>query len=58
MAYETLRLPDDPGLALVMHTAEEGSRSHTALQLLATWTGQRGRAVSRMPPHRAHTLAS
>jgi transcriptional regulator with XRE-family HTH domain len=41
LAYETLRLPDDPGLALVMHTADEGSPSHTALQLLATWTAQR-----------------
>ncbi|MEV6338492.1 helix-turn-helix transcriptional regulator [Nocardia vinacea] len=41
LAYETLRLPDDPGLALVMLTADEGSPSHTALRLLATWTGQR-----------------
>lgn len=41
LAYETLRLPDDPGLALVVHTADEGSASHTALQLLATWTDQR-----------------
>lgn len=40
LAYETLRLPDDPGLALIVHTAEEGSPSHTALQLLATWAGQ------------------
>lgn len=41
LAYETLRLPDDPGLALVVHAADEGSASHTALQLLATWTGRR-----------------
>ncbi|MGV9778728.1 helix-turn-helix transcriptional regulator [Streptosporangium sp. NPDC003464] len=41
LAYETLRLPDDPGLALVVHTTDEGSASHTALQLLAAWTSQR-----------------
>ncbi|WP_345573238.1 helix-turn-helix transcriptional regulator [Nonomuraea rosea] len=41
LAFETLRLPDDPGVALVMHTADEGSPSHTALQLLAGWIGQR-----------------
>ncbi|MEV4109098.1 helix-turn-helix transcriptional regulator [Nonomuraea sp. NPDC049695] len=37
LAYETLRLPDDPGLALLVHTADEGSPSQTALQLLAAW---------------------
>ncbi|GAA3164533.1 helix-turn-helix transcriptional regulator [Nonomuraea roseoviolacea subsp. carminata] len=40
LAYEALRLPDDPGLALVMHTAEEGSPSDTALRLLVAWAGQ------------------
>lgn len=50
LAYETLRLPDDPGLALVMHTAEEGTASHTALQLLATWTGnERPPTATRSP---------
>jgi len=37
VSYETLRLPDDPDEALIMHTVEEGSPSHVALQLLATW---------------------
>ncbi|MEV0195263.1 helix-turn-helix transcriptional regulator [Nonomuraea sp. NPDC050691] len=40
LAYETLRLPDEPGLALVVHTADEGSPSHAALRLLASWAGQ------------------
>ncbi|MGW4476599.1 helix-turn-helix transcriptional regulator [Nonomuraea sp. NPDC004354] len=40
LTYETLRLPDDPGLALIVHTAEEGSPAQTALQLLAVWAGQ------------------
>ncbi|NUW33252.1 helix-turn-helix domain-containing protein [Nonomuraea sp. SMC257] len=40
LAYETLRLPDDPGLALVMHSAEEGSPCDTALRLLVAWAGQ------------------
>ncbi|MFI7638724.1 helix-turn-helix domain-containing protein [Nonomuraea sp. NPDC049400] len=40
LAYETLRLPDHPGLALVVHTADEGSPSETALRLLATWADQ------------------
>jgi hypothetical protein len=29
LTYETLRLPDDPGLALTVHTAEEGSPAQT-----------------------------
>jgi transcriptional regulator with XRE-family HTH domain len=40
LAYETLRLPDDPELALAVHTAKEGSPAQTALLLLATWTEQ------------------
>ncbi|MGP3969662.1 helix-turn-helix transcriptional regulator [Streptomyces sp. 6N223] len=37
LAFETLRLPDDPDQALIAHTVEEGSPSQTALRLLATW---------------------
>ncbi|MFE7802264.1 helix-turn-helix transcriptional regulator [Nocardia sp. NPDC057440] len=37
LGFETLRLPDDPDQALVMHTTEAESASATALQLLATW---------------------
>ena len=37
LGFETLRLPDDPDQALIAHTVEEGSPSHTALRLLAGW---------------------
>jgi hypothetical protein len=33
LGYESLRLPDDPGQALIAHTVEEGS----PLQLPAVW---------------------
>lgn len=39
LAFETLRLPDDPDQALVMHTTEPDSPSATALRLLSTVTG-------------------
>ncbi|WP_153532983.1 helix-turn-helix transcriptional regulator [Actinomadura macrotermitis] len=44
LRYETLRMPDDPDQALIAHTVEEGSPSHTALQLLAAWAPQSQRA--------------
>ncbi|WP_399123485.1 hypothetical protein [Streptomyces sp. N2A] len=37
LGFETLRLPDDPDQALIAHTVEEDSPSHTALRLLAGW---------------------
>ncbi|MCP2340709.1 helix-turn-helix transcriptional regulator [Actinomadura rupiterrae] len=40
LAYETLRLPDDPDQALIAHTVEEGSPSEAALRLLATLSQQ------------------
>ncbi|MFF8896141.1 helix-turn-helix transcriptional regulator [Streptomyces lydicus] len=40
LRFETLRLPDDPDQALIAHTVEEGSPSHTALRLLAAWAGE------------------
>ncbi|NUS13646.1 MAG: helix-turn-helix domain-containing protein [Streptomyces sp.] len=38
LAFETLRLPDDPDQALVMHTVEARSPSAAALRLLAAWS--------------------
>ncbi|MFI6316773.1 helix-turn-helix transcriptional regulator [Nonomuraea sp. NPDC050556] len=35
LAYETLRLPDDPDQALITYTAEPGSPSEAALRLIA-----------------------
>ena len=35
--FETLDLPGDPGQKLLTHSAEPGSPSEHALQLLASW---------------------
>lgn len=35
--FETLDLPGDPGQKLLIYSAEPGSPSHQALQLLASW---------------------
>jgi transcriptional regulator with XRE-family HTH domain len=41
LAYETLELPADPGLAIVSYSAEPGSRSDTALTELSEWSARR-----------------
>ncbi|GIH18648.1 helix-turn-helix domain-containing protein [Rugosimonospora africana] len=38
LAYETLATPDALDQLMVVYTAEPGSATHTALQLLASWT--------------------
>ena len=38
LAYETMELPADAGLNLTVYTAEAGSASQQALDLLASWT--------------------
>ncbi|WP_330253865.1 hypothetical protein OG874_04495 [Nocardia sp. NBC_00565] len=47
LGYETLRLPDDPDQALIMHTTEPDSPSATALALLANWAQTSVRSGSR-----------
>jgi hypothetical protein len=37
LSYEGLELPSDPGLMLFIYTAEPGSASQHALDLLASW---------------------
>ena len=51
LAYETLPLPADPGLALVTYSAEPGSPSEAALRELADWGATRTRlaAVDTQP---------
>lgn len=46
LAYETLRLPDDPDQALITYTAEPGSPSDAALRMLATLSSARNAGVS------------
>jgi transcriptional regulator with XRE-family HTH domain len=36
--YNALELPADPGLTMIVYTADEGSPSADALRLLASWT--------------------
>jgi transcriptional regulator with XRE-family HTH domain len=38
MSFEVMDLPADPGLSLVIYSAEPGSASQDALYLLASWT--------------------
>jgi hypothetical protein len=37
LTYETMQLAADPGLMLFAYTAEPGTRSAQALDLLASW---------------------
>ena len=37
LAYETFDLAAEPGVAMTVYTAEVGSPTHEALQLLASW---------------------
>jgi len=38
LTFETMGLVADPGLVLFVYTAEVGSKSEEALNLLASWT--------------------
>ena len=40
-AYEELSLTDEPGLVMIVYTAEPGSPSAERLELLASWTADR-----------------
>ncbi|MFI7547480.1 helix-turn-helix transcriptional regulator [Actinoplanes sp. NPDC049599] len=46
LAYEVLELPADAGLALVVFTAEPGSPSQHALDLLASWAATKAQHIS------------
>ncbi|RSM48483.1 transcriptional regulator [Actinoplanes sp. ATCC 53533] len=46
LSYEVLELPSDPGLALLIFTAEPGSPSQHALDLLASWAATEAQQVS------------
>jgi len=46
LSYEALELPSDPGLALLIFTAEPGSPSQHALDLLASWAATEAQQVS------------
>ena len=46
LRFETFALPADPGLAVVMYSAEPGSPSEAALRELANWASTRERLTS------------
>lgn len=43
LTYESMELPGDPGLSLVVYAAEPGSASADGLALLASWAATQGR---------------
>jgi transcriptional regulator with XRE-family HTH domain len=52
LSWESLVMAAEPGLSLIIYTAEPGSSSQEALNLLTSWatTQQAATAVSRRPP--------
>ncbi len=50
LAYEGLDLPSDPGLTLFVYTAEPGSGSQQALDLLASWAATPARQPAGQRP--------
>jgi hypothetical protein len=38
LSFEVMDLPADPGLSLIVYSAEPGSATEDALNLLASWT--------------------
>jgi hypothetical protein len=50
LRYETLTLDADDGLRLALYTAEAGSASQQALDLLASWTATPAATETRLSP--------
>ena len=48
LRFETMELPADPGLALLLYTAEPGSETEQALTFLASWAA--GNVPDRADP--------
>jgi transcriptional regulator with XRE-family HTH domain len=55
LAYEALEFPGDPGITLLAYTAEPGSTTHDALNLLASWAAT-NHATSTGAPEKAEPL--
>jgi transcriptional regulator with XRE-family HTH domain len=54
LSYETLTLDADDGLRMALYTAEAGSASQQALDLLASWTATPDTTESRLRETREH----
>jgi len=48
LSYETMTLDADDGLRMALYTAEPGSASQQALDLLASWTATTDTAERRL----------
>jgi transcriptional regulator with XRE-family HTH domain len=51
LRYDTLELPADTGLTMLVYTAEPGSATADALTLLASWSATLDRAATRDEEH-------
>jgi hypothetical protein len=51
LAYEVMEVPADTGLTISIYTAEPGSRSQHALDLLASWTATPDQVVTPSGDH-------
>ena len=50
LTFESLDLPADPGLSLIVYGAEPGSPSQDALRLLASWAATQDQTEALVPP--------
>jgi hypothetical protein len=49
LGFEAMELPRDPGLSLVVYSAEPGSSSDDGLRLLASWAATLDRTDAEHP---------
>jgi transcriptional regulator with XRE-family HTH domain len=55
LSFEAMELPADPGLSLVVYSAEPGSSSDDSLRLLASWAVSTGTPTAVQPPSNSNT---
>jgi hypothetical protein len=48
LAFEAMDLPADPGLSLIVYSAEPGSAAEESLKLLASWSATTGSEASAL----------
>ena len=53
LSYEAMDLPADPGLSLIVYSAEPGSTTEDALNLLASWTVTDEKSITQSEPSSA-----
>lgn len=53
LSFEAMDLPADPGLSLIVYSAEPGSAAQDTLQLLASWTATSGGPSVPAPQNRS-----